>query len=225
MHGRKYRNAAATCDVVFVNSAYTGRDVTTTLGVPAERIRVAHPGAEGRLPRGRPGGRSRRAVRPHGRDARAAQEPAGARRGASPPRWRPRARGRRRRGLGRAAAARRPADPAPRLRLGRGARASLPRCGRRRVSVALRGLRDPGDRGDGLRRPGRRLGARVARRGERRRRGARRSRGSRRVRRRDRARARPSASASSRSASSTRRRSPGARSARSSCAATRRRAR
>ena len=43
MHGRKYRNAAATCDVVFVNSAYTGRDVTTTLGVPAERVRVAHP--------------------------------------------------------------------------------------------------------------------------------------------------------------------------------------
>ncbi len=43
MHGRKYRNAAATCDVVFVNSAYTGRDVTATLGVPTERIRVAHP--------------------------------------------------------------------------------------------------------------------------------------------------------------------------------------
>jgi glycosyltransferase involved in cell wall biosynthesis len=43
MHGRKYRNAAATCDVVFVNSAFTGRDVTTTLGVPVERIRVAHP--------------------------------------------------------------------------------------------------------------------------------------------------------------------------------------
>jgi len=43
MHGRKYRNAAATCDVVFVNSAYTGRDVTSTLGVPAERVRVARP--------------------------------------------------------------------------------------------------------------------------------------------------------------------------------------
>ena len=43
MHGRKYRNAAATCDVVYVNSAYTGRDVEATLGVPAERIRVAHP--------------------------------------------------------------------------------------------------------------------------------------------------------------------------------------
>jgi len=43
MHGRKYRNAAATCDVVFVNSAYTGRDVTASLGVPPERIRVGHP--------------------------------------------------------------------------------------------------------------------------------------------------------------------------------------
>jgi glycosyltransferase involved in cell wall biosynthesis len=43
MHGRKYRNAAETCDVVFVNSAYTGRDVTATLGIPPERIRVAHP--------------------------------------------------------------------------------------------------------------------------------------------------------------------------------------
>jgi glycosyltransferase involved in cell wall biosynthesis len=43
MHSRKYRNAATTCDVVFVNSAFTGRDVTATLGVPAERVRVAHP--------------------------------------------------------------------------------------------------------------------------------------------------------------------------------------
>jgi glycosyltransferase involved in cell wall biosynthesis len=43
MHGRKYANAAATCDVIFCNSAYTGRDVTTALGVPADRIRVAYP--------------------------------------------------------------------------------------------------------------------------------------------------------------------------------------
>jgi glycosyltransferase involved in cell wall biosynthesis len=43
MHSRKYGNAATTCDVVFVNSAYTERDVTATLGVPSERIRVAHP--------------------------------------------------------------------------------------------------------------------------------------------------------------------------------------
>ena len=43
MHSRKYRNAAETCDLVFVNSAFTGRDVEATLGIQAERIRVAHP--------------------------------------------------------------------------------------------------------------------------------------------------------------------------------------
>ena len=43
MHARKYRNAARTCDVVFVNSRYTGEDVMTTLGVPPERVHVAHP--------------------------------------------------------------------------------------------------------------------------------------------------------------------------------------
>jgi glycosyltransferase involved in cell wall biosynthesis len=43
MHGRKYRNAGATCDLVFVNSAYTGRDVAKTLGVSEDRIHVAHP--------------------------------------------------------------------------------------------------------------------------------------------------------------------------------------
>jgi glycosyltransferase involved in cell wall biosynthesis len=43
MHTRKYRNTAATCDVVFVNSEYTGRDVMETLGVPAARVHVGHP--------------------------------------------------------------------------------------------------------------------------------------------------------------------------------------
>jgi glycosyltransferase involved in cell wall biosynthesis len=43
MHTRKYRNTAETCDLVFVNSAYTGRDVTETLGVPADCVRVGHP--------------------------------------------------------------------------------------------------------------------------------------------------------------------------------------
>jgi alpha-1,3-rhamnosyl/mannosyltransferase len=43
MHGRKYRNAAETCDAIFVNSAYTGRDVERTLGVAPERIHVARP--------------------------------------------------------------------------------------------------------------------------------------------------------------------------------------
>ena len=47
MHGRKYRNAADTCDVVFVNSAFTGRDVAATLGVATEKIRVAHPAPKG----------------------------------------------------------------------------------------------------------------------------------------------------------------------------------
>lgn len=43
MHTRKYRNAALTCDVVFVNSEYTGRDVVETLGVEPERVKVARP--------------------------------------------------------------------------------------------------------------------------------------------------------------------------------------
>jgi len=47
MHGRKYRNAAASCGVVFVNSAYTGADVTRTLRVSPERIHVAHPAPKG----------------------------------------------------------------------------------------------------------------------------------------------------------------------------------
>lgn len=46
MHGRKYRNAARTCDVIFVNSAYTGNEVTELLHVPAARIRVAPPGVK-----------------------------------------------------------------------------------------------------------------------------------------------------------------------------------
>jgi glycosyltransferase involved in cell wall biosynthesis len=44
MHTRKYANAAATCDVIFANSAYTAADVAETLGFPRERIVVAHPG-------------------------------------------------------------------------------------------------------------------------------------------------------------------------------------
>ena len=45
LHLAKYENAARTCDVVFVNSRFTADDVTETLGIPSERIRVAHPGA------------------------------------------------------------------------------------------------------------------------------------------------------------------------------------
>jgi glycosyltransferase involved in cell wall biosynthesis len=44
MHGRKYMNAARTCDVVFANSVFTADDFATTLGFPRERIIVAHPG-------------------------------------------------------------------------------------------------------------------------------------------------------------------------------------
>ena len=44
MHGRKYRNAARTCDVVFANSSYTADDFARTLGFPRERVVVANPG-------------------------------------------------------------------------------------------------------------------------------------------------------------------------------------
>jgi glycosyltransferase involved in cell wall biosynthesis len=43
MHTRKYRNTAKTCDLVFVNSAFTGRDVVESLGVPPERVHVSRP--------------------------------------------------------------------------------------------------------------------------------------------------------------------------------------
>ena len=46
MHGAKYRHAAETCDVVIVNSQFTGDDVAATLGVDPARIHVAHPGVE-----------------------------------------------------------------------------------------------------------------------------------------------------------------------------------
>jgi glycosyltransferase involved in cell wall biosynthesis len=46
MHGAKYRHAARTCDVVLVNSRFTGDDVAETLGIARERIHVAYPGVE-----------------------------------------------------------------------------------------------------------------------------------------------------------------------------------
>jgi glycosyltransferase involved in cell wall biosynthesis len=46
MHGAKYANAAETCDVFFVNSEFTGRDVSERLGVAPERIKVAYPGVK-----------------------------------------------------------------------------------------------------------------------------------------------------------------------------------
>jgi hypothetical protein len=80
MHSAKYRNAAATCDLIFVNSAYTGRDVTATLGVPASGSASRTRRRSRSSVRTGSGRRPRLAVRPHRRDARAAQEPRGARR-------------------------------------------------------------------------------------------------------------------------------------------------
>jgi glycosyltransferase involved in cell wall biosynthesis len=53
LHVAKYQNAAATCDVVFVNSAYTAADVVERLGIESSRVRVAHPGVGEEF---RPGG-------------------------------------------------------------------------------------------------------------------------------------------------------------------------
>lgn len=52
MHGAKYRHAARTCDVVMVNSRFTGDDVAETLHIPRERIHVAYPGLEAHLTAG-----------------------------------------------------------------------------------------------------------------------------------------------------------------------------
>jgi glycosyltransferase involved in cell wall biosynthesis len=49
MHSRKYENTARTCDVVFAISNYTADDVSKTLGITRERIRVAYPGVDGRF--------------------------------------------------------------------------------------------------------------------------------------------------------------------------------
>ena len=49
MHGPKYVHAAQTCDRIFVNSAFTAGEVVELLGVPEERIVVAHPGIDPRF--------------------------------------------------------------------------------------------------------------------------------------------------------------------------------
>src|SRR5215213_2325821 len=48
MHGRKYAEAARSCDVVFAISSYTAADVTQTLGVPADRVAISRPGVSAR---------------------------------------------------------------------------------------------------------------------------------------------------------------------------------
>jgi glycosyltransferase involved in cell wall biosynthesis len=49
MHGAKYRNAARTCDVVFVNSEFTKGEVVELLGVASEKVVVACPGVDERF--------------------------------------------------------------------------------------------------------------------------------------------------------------------------------
>jgi glycosyltransferase involved in cell wall biosynthesis len=46
MHGAKYRNAARSCDVVFVNSQFTKGEVVELLRVDPEKVVVAYPGVE-----------------------------------------------------------------------------------------------------------------------------------------------------------------------------------
>ena len=46
MHGAKYANTARTADLVFVNSEYTGRDVSERLGVGPGRVKIAYPGVK-----------------------------------------------------------------------------------------------------------------------------------------------------------------------------------
>jgi glycosyltransferase involved in cell wall biosynthesis len=53
LHVPKAHHAARTCDLLFANSRYTADDVERTLGVPREKIVVAHPGIH---PRFRPEG-------------------------------------------------------------------------------------------------------------------------------------------------------------------------
>ncbi len=54
MHSAKYRNAAATCDVIFTNSEFTRREVVELLGVPGERVHAAPPAPEPRFRPDRP---------------------------------------------------------------------------------------------------------------------------------------------------------------------------
>jgi glycosyltransferase involved in cell wall biosynthesis len=49
MHGRKYENAARTCDLIFAISSYTADDAAETLRFPRERVRVAYPGVDERF--------------------------------------------------------------------------------------------------------------------------------------------------------------------------------
>ena len=62
MHGAKYRNAARTCDVIFVNAEFTKGEVVGLMGVPAEKVVVAYPGVDERF---RPDGERADVGRPY----------------------------------------------------------------------------------------------------------------------------------------------------------------
>ena len=214
MHTSKAHAAVASCDVVFANSSYTAADLVETLRFDPARIVVAYPGLGPGLDAGGAARRPRRPHHPRARDDRAAEEHRPPGRGVAAARRRARPGARRRRGLGRSARSRRPTHPEARLRPRGGGRLALPWVGGVRLPVALRGVRDPGDRGDGLRRAGGGVRTSLARRGVRGRGGAGRS--ARRGRDRGRRATRRSAAAtsSSRSASGTQRDSRGARTGR-----------
>ncbi len=99
MHGYKYARTRE-CDLVFVNSEFTGRDVEELLGIPSERVRVAPPGVGRGLRPERTADAARPPVRAQPRHAGAAQEPRHARRGMAAAPRRARARGSRARPAG-----------------------------------------------------------------------------------------------------------------------------
>ena len=154
MHGRKYANAARTSDLIFAISEFTAEDVAETLDVPRERIPVAYPGVDERYTPEGPESRARedRTSWPWQRSSRVR----------TCPRWSRRTHSSARSGpssssslpvtgpLGRAGARGRRRDRA-RVRARRAAARALPRRERLRLSVTLRGLWDPGRRGDGVR--------------------------------------------------------------------------
>ena len=175
MHNAKARHAAQTCHVVFANSQFTADDLEASLGIEPDRIVLARPGlVPGLAPEGPRADLGPAAVlglgtiEPRKNIARlveawqlldgeldlvlAGGEGWGDRPDLADPRIRR---------LGYV-----PDDEIPRLY--RGAAVLL-------LPVALRGLRDADRGGDGLRDARRRVVARVARRGLRRRRGSRRS--------------------------------------------------
>jgi glycosyltransferase involved in cell wall biosynthesis len=47
MHGAKYRHTASSAHMIMCNSHYTANDAVNLLGVPAERLRIAHPAPGG----------------------------------------------------------------------------------------------------------------------------------------------------------------------------------